>query len=123
MQSKLEEYAKKLSDNDMRLVSLFMIDNNHTHDRSDFLSSELGISDVFASSNHDSREGAIEARGPVDGQCEGHGKIEVDLSAFQIKMVCGSIIQAAAGGGSTFLEAIESKICTEKWKIQFRACK
>lgn len=71
MQSKIEEYAKKLSDNDMRLVSLFMKDNNHTHDRSDFLSSELGIfnqkvSDGFASSNHDAREGAIEARGPAN---------------------------------------------------------
>lgn len=33
VQSTIGEYAKKLSDNDMRLVSLFMTDNNHTHDK------------------------------------------------------------------------------------------
>ncbi|KAF4221535.1 hypothetical protein CNMCM5878_008783 [Aspergillus fumigatiaffinis] len=114
----IEDYAQKLLDNNMRLVSIFTTDSHHTHDGSDFLSSEMGIFnqtvfDMFVSPTDVSGESAIEARSPVNGQCQGHGNIQDNLSDFQIKMACGAISQAAAGGVSTVIEVIESKICTE----------
>jgi hypothetical protein len=114
----IEDYAQKLLDNNMRLVSIFTTDSHHTHDGSDFLSSEMGIFnqtvfDMFVSPTDVSGESAIEARNPVNGQCQGHGNIQDNLSDFQIKMACGAISQAAAGGVSTVIEVIESKICTE----------
>lgn len=116
--STIEEHAKKLLDNDMRLVSVFTTDNHHAHDGSDFLSSEMGIfnktvSDIFTLSTHGSRGSAIEARAPVNGQCQGHGQIQDNLSEFQIDMVCGAISQAAAGSVHTIISVIESKMCTE----------
>lgn len=71
----VEEHAKNLLDNDLKLVSVFTTDSHHAHDGIDFLSSEMGIFnktifDIFTSSTLGSRENAIEARGPVKGKCE-----------------------------------------------------
>ncbi|CAK48942.1 hypothetical protein An07g05710 [Aspergillus niger] len=114
----IEEHARKLLDNDMRLVSVFTTDYHHTHDGSDFLSSEMGIfnktiSEIFVSSTHGSSESALEVRDNINGKCQGHGRIEDNLSDFQIKMICGAISQAAGGGVSAIIEVIESNLCTE----------
>ncbi|OJI82037.1 hypothetical protein ASPTUDRAFT_45397 [Aspergillus tubingensis CBS 134.48] len=114
----IEEHAKKLLDNDMRLVSVFTTDYNHSHDGSDFLSSEMGIFnktvfDIFVSSTHGSSESSLEARDNINGQCQGHGRIEDNLSDFQISMICGAISQSANGGVSAIIEVIESNLCTE----------
>lgn len=113
----IEEYAQKLLDHDLRLVSIFTTDSQFTHDGSDFLS-EMGISnqtifDLFATSTFDTRDSAIEARAPISNECKGHGNIQDNLSELQIDMACGAISQVAAGGVSTIIEVIESRICTE----------
>lgn len=113
--SMVEEQAQKFLDNNLRLVSLFTTDSHHSHDGSDFLSSELGIFnqtvlDLFASPVS-SR--AIEARGPVDNKCQGHGNIEDNLSKDQIFQVCTSLATAAGIGVNTIIGVAESKICVE----------
>ncbi|OJJ73112.1 hypothetical protein ASPBRDRAFT_194076 [Aspergillus brasiliensis CBS 101740] len=114
----IEEHAKKLLDNDLRLVSVFTTDYHHTHDGSDFLSSEMGIFnktvfDIFVSPTDNSSASALEVRDNVNGKCQGHGQIEDHLSDFQIKMICGAISQAAGSGVSAIIEVIESNLCTE----------
>lgn len=118
MHNMIEQHAKELSDNDMKLVSVFTTDNNRTHDGADFLSSEMGIFnrtvfDMFTSTTHNSRGNAIKARDPVNGQCQGHGQVQDNMSDFQINMVCGAISQSAGGSVNSIIEIIESKICTQ----------
>lgn len=89
MHSMIEEQAQKLLNIDMRLASVFTTDSHHTHDGSVFLSSELDIFnktvyDIFTSSTDGSEESAIEARAAINGQCQGHGRIEGNLSKDQI---------------------------------------
>lgn len=114
----IKEQAQKLLNIDMRLASVFTTDSHHTHDGSDFLSSELGIFnktvyDIFTSSTNGSEESAIEARAAINGQCQGHGRIEDNLSKDQITQLCIGMNGAATTGVAAIIHVIESKVCVE----------
>lgn len=117
MHNTVQEHAKKFLENDMELVSVFMTNNHHVHNGSDFLS-EIGeynktVNDIFASSIHSFGESVIRARNPVNGKCEGHGNIHDNLSDDQINLICGSLAGGAGQAVSTIIEVVESKVCTE----------
>ena len=117
MYNTVQEHAKKFLENDMELVSVFTTDNHHIHNGSDFLS-EIGIYDktvdsIFAPSIHNSGESAIGARAAVNGECQGHGNIQDNLSDAQIKLICGTLAGSANAVVHTIIEVVESKVCTE----------
>lgn len=102
----------------MNLTSLFTTDALHNHDGADFLAAELGIfnktlADVFPPHTSSSGHNSIQARAIVEGQCQGHGKIEDNLSSLQINSICYSLAGAAASPITAIIGVIDSNACVE----------
>lgn len=102
----------------MNLTSLFTTDALHNHDGADFLAAELGIfnktlADVFPPHTSSSGHNSIQARATVEGQCQGHGKIEDNLSSLQINSICYSLAGAAASPITAIIGVIDSNACVE----------
>lgn len=100
----------------MNLTSLFTTDHHNSHDRADFHAAELGIfnktvAKVFPSPSFSFGKSSLQARNLINGQCQGHGNIEDNLSSNQITAVCGSIAVGTVGSVGTIIGIVDSKFC------------
>ncbi|KAJ9209563.1 hypothetical protein DTO166G4_8847 [Paecilomyces variotii] len=116
----VEYHARALSGNDMNmnLTSLFTTDSQNFHDGADFLAAELGIfnktiADVFPPHSFKIGNSSLQARSAINGECQGHGNIEDNLSSNQITAVCAAMTSAAVGGVTGLIGVVDSKVCVE----------
>lgn len=117
----VNQHVQALSGDVMNLTSLFTTDALHNHDGADFLAAELGIfnktlADILPphrSYSSSSGNSSIQARATVEGTCQGHGKIEDNLSSHQINTICYAIGSVAASPVTAIIGVIDSNVCVE----------
>lgn len=102
----------------MDLTSLFTTDHHNSHDGADFLAAELGIfnktiAEVLPSPSFSFGNSSLQVRNPINGQCQGHGNIEDNLSSNQITAVCAAIAAGTAGGVGSIIAVVDSRVCVE----------